>query len=119
MSEQGFSFEAASLRTIDLMPPEDVEDDAYDEVDTRLARYAQVAPLVDVDDIVDIVCSQLKESTQLRWLIEDALEDPHPDVTRPKVHINELLKMGREVLTAVAIAVDEQVGMLATTHGED
>jgi hypothetical protein len=78
-----------------------------------------VAKLVDVEDIIEVVCSQLKESTQLCWLIEDSLEDPHPDVTRPKVHVNELLKMGRAVLGAVAVAVDQQVSLLAVTQGED
>jgi hypothetical protein len=120
MESQVFSPAAFSLSAVDLISSEDCDDDEETQAaNARLARYAQVSKLVDVEDIIEIVCASLKESTQLRWLIEDSLEDPHPDVTRPKVHVNELLKMGREVLAAVAIAVDEQVGMLATTHGED
>jgi hypothetical protein len=120
MESQIFSAATFSLSTVDLIPSEDGDDDeATEETNARLARYAQLGKLVDVDDIIEIVCASLKESAQLRWLIEDSLEDPHSDVTRPKVHVNELIKMGREVLAAVAVAVDEQVGMLATAHGED
>jgi len=120
MESQAFSPATFSLSAVDLLPPEDSDDDeATQESNARLARYAQVARLVDVEDIIECVCATLKESTQLRWLVEDALDDPHPDVTRPKVHVNKLLKMGRAVLEAVAIAVDEQVSLLAVTHGED
>jgi hypothetical protein len=41
MSEQAFSFKDASLSTMDLLPPEDSDDDdATQETNVRLARYA-------------------------------------------------------------------------------
>ena len=66
MSEQAFSFKDASLSITDLLPPEDSDDDATQETNARLAHYAQVAKLVDVEDIIEIVCASLKDSTQLR-----------------------------------------------------
>src|SRR5687767_12138799 len=93
MESQVFSPATFSLSPVGLIPDDCDEDTDTQETNTRLACYARLGQLVDVEDIIEIVCSQLKESTQLRWLIEDSLEDPHPDVTRPKVHVNELLKM--------------------------
>jgi hypothetical protein len=114
MESQAFLPAQYSLSPVDLIPP---EEDEEAEVDERQARYARLGQLVDVEDVIEVVLSRLRESQQLQWLITDSLEDPHPDVQRPKVHVNELLKMGREVLEAVAVAVDEQVSMLDVVEG--
>ena len=117
MESQVFLPHAFSLSSLDLLPPNEADDDEEtQELDTRLARYAQVAKVVDVEDVIEVVLAGLRDSAQLRWMVKDSLEDPHPDVTRPKVHVNELLKMGRAVLEAVAVAVDEQVSMLDATR---
>jgi hypothetical protein len=111
MESQVFDPKAYALRDIDLIPPDD-EDLEETEVDARQARYARLGKLVDLEEIIEVVLCKLRDSTQLRWMIEDAIEDPHADVTRPNVHVSELLKMGRAVLEAVAVVVDEQVSML-------
>jgi hypothetical protein len=118
MESQVFLPQAFSLSPVDLIHADTDEDDEGDEVDARVARYARLGKLVDVEDIIEVVLSGLRDSAQLRWMVEDSIEDPHPDVTRPKIHVNELLKMGRAVLEAVAVAVDEQVGMLDATRVE-
>jgi hypothetical protein len=115
MESQVFSPQAFSLSPVDLIPPDADEDGGFDEVDERLARYARLGKLVDVEDVIEVVLSRLRESAQLRWMIEDSLEDPHQDMTRPRVHVSELIRMGQQVLDAVAVAVDEQVSLLDVT----
>src|SRR5262245_38125141 len=69
---------------VELIPPDD-EDEPFCEVDERQARYARIGKLVDVEGIIEVMLSKLRESTQFRWMVEDAIEDPHADVTRPNV----------------------------------
>jgi hypothetical protein len=111
MDAQPFLPAQYSLSPVDLIPPDDADDDVS-EVDERQARYARLGRLVDIEDIIEVVCASLKDSAQLRYLIEDSLEDPHPDVSSPRVHVSELIRMGQQVLNAVAVAVDEQIGLL-------
>ena len=86
-------------------------DNTRQYAEVMIEKYAG-GKLVDVAEIIEVVLCKLRDSTRLGWMIEDAIEDPHADVTRPNVHVSELLKMGRAVLEAVAIAVDEQVSTL-------
>ena len=54
-----------SLSPVDLIPPDADEDGGFDEADERAARYARLGKLVDVEDIIEVVCTRLTESTQL------------------------------------------------------
>jgi hypothetical protein len=112
MESQVFLPAQYSLNPVDLIPADD--DDEVAEVDERRLRYARLATLVDIDDIAEMVCARLKESVQLRYLIEDAIADPH-DLERPHVHINDALRMAQDVLVEVVTAVDEQISMLDVT----
>jgi hypothetical protein len=116
MSAQAVSFKEFSLSPVDLIPGDDVDADDP-EADARLARYARLAKSVDLEDVVELVLAKLRESTQLACLIQDALDFPHAEVSRPTVHVNELIKMGRQVLQAVAVCVDEQIGLLDVVEG--
>jgi hypothetical protein len=117
MQAQEFSPATYSLNPVALIPPDAEDDEPVDEVDERLARYARLGKLVDVEDVIEVVLSRLRESGQLRCLVEDSIEDPHQDITRPKVYVSELIRMGQQVLDAVAVAVDEQVAMLDVVEG--
>jgi hypothetical protein len=109
MESQAFLPARYSLSPVDLIPEDD--DDQVGEVDARHLRYARLGQLVDVEDIAEMVCARLKDSAQLRYLIEDAIADPH-DPERPHVHINDALKMAQDVLVEVVTAVDEQISVL-------
>lgn len=113
-AQQEFSPRDFSLSPVDLIPPAD--NDEVSEVDARQLRYARLATLVDVDDIAEMVCARLKESAQLRYLIEDAIADPH-DPERPHVHINDALRMAQDVLVEVVTAVDDQISLLDVVEG--
>jgi hypothetical protein len=108
MESQAFLPAQYSLSPVDLIPPE--EDEAA-EVDERQARYARLGKLVDLEDVMEMVLCRLRESTQLRYLIEDAIADPH-DTNKPRVHINDALRMAQDVLVEVVTAVDEQISVL-------
>jgi hypothetical protein len=113
MESQAFLPAQYSLSPVDLIPDDAAEVD--DEIDARAARYARFARVVDPDDIAEMVCARLTASLQLRYLIEDALADPH-DLSRPRVHTNDALKMAQDVLVEVVTAVDEHISMLAVVE---
>jgi hypothetical protein len=52
----------------------------------------------------------------LRYLIEDAIADPH-DPERPHVHINDALRMAQDVLVEVVTVVDDQISLLDVVEG--
>ena len=116
MDSQVFSPQAFSLSSVDLIPPDADEDSGFDEVDARLARYTRLGKLVDIEDIIEIVCARLKDSAQLPWLVEDAIADPH-DTDRPRVHVSDALRMARDVLREVVTAVDEQISVFDVVEG--
>jgi hypothetical protein len=116
MDSQVFSPQAFNLASTDLIPPDTDEDGGIDEVDARQIRYVRLGKLVDIEDIIEIVCARLKDSAQLRWLVEDAIADPH-DTDRPRVHVSDALRMARDVLREVVTAVDEQISVLDVTEG--
>jgi hypothetical protein len=110
-TNQPFSFKDYSLSPVDLMSEAEDDDLRGSEADTRQLHYARLGKLVDVEDVIEMVCARLKDSAQLRYLIEDAIADPH-DQDRPHVHINDALKMAQDVLVEVVTAVDEQISIL-------
>jgi hypothetical protein len=116
VESQVFDPKAFSLSPIDLIPPDDdVAEDV--EADARQARYARLGRLVDVEDILEMVCCRLKDSAQLRYLVEDAIAAPH-DPDRPRIHVNDALKMAQDVLVEVVTAVDEQISVLDVVEGD-
>ena len=114
MESQVFLPAQYSLSPVDLIPEDD--DDEVAEVDERQLRYVRLGKLVDVEDIVEMVCARLKESLELRHLVERAIADPH-DLERPHVHINDALRMAQDVLVEVVTAVDEQISLLDVVEG--
>jgi hypothetical protein len=106
-----------SLSTVDLIPPDDLdEDERVSEADERRARYARLGKRVDVDEVIATVCARLKDSAELRYLVEDAIADPH-DADRPRVHVSDALRMAQDVLVEVVTAVDAQISGLAVAEG--
>jgi hypothetical protein len=117
MEAQAFLPADYSLRTVDLIPPDDVDDDEpISEADERTARYARLGKLVDVEDVIEIVCARLKDSAQVHVMVEDAIADPH-DPDRPQVHVSDALRMVQDVLVEVVTAVDEQISILDVVEG--
>jgi hypothetical protein len=110
------SFKDYSLSTVDLIAPDDLDDDErVSEADERMARYARLGNRVDVEEVIAIVCARLKDSAQLRDLVEDAIADPH-DADRPRVHVSDALRMAQDVLVEVVTAVDEQISVLGVVE---
>jgi hypothetical protein len=119
MSTENFSFKDYSLSPVDLVPDELDEPDEVSELDARQARYRRLGKLLDVDDLIEVIIDKLRDSSQLRWMVEDAIQDPQAEIWRPRLHVSELVRMGQQVLDTVAIVVDEQVSMLDVTVPED
>lgn len=119
MSTETFSFKDYSLSPVDLIPADDdLDDEDFTEADERSARYARLGRLVDVDDVIEMVCSRLKESAQLRSVVEDAIADPH-DPDRPHIHVSGALRLTNDVLVEVVTAVDDLISMLDVTTDEE
>jgi hypothetical protein len=102
---------ASSYKEVVIFPVTLGERFIASEADERMARYARLGKLVDVEDVIEIVCARLKDSAQLRYLVEDAIADPH-DTDRPRVHASDALRMAQDVLVEVVTAVDEQISVL-------
>jgi hypothetical protein len=106
----------SSLSTVDLIPPDDLDEgERVSAADERRARYARLGKRLDVEEVIAIVCARLKESAELRDLVEDAIADPH-DADRPRVHVSDALRMAQDVLVAVVTAVDAQISRLAVVE---
>jgi hypothetical protein len=115
MESQAFDPKAFSLSPVEMIPPDD-DDAEGNELSERQACYQRVARLVDPDDIAEMVCARLKDSVELRHVIEDAIADPH-DTDRPRIHINDALMLAQDVLVEVVTAVNEMVSMLNVVEG--
>jgi hypothetical protein len=114
MSTENFiSYKDYSLSPVDLIPPDEPED--LGEVDERALNYRRYSRLVDVDDVLEVVASRLASSVELRSIIEDALRDPL-DRDRPHIHISDALRLTTDVLVEVNTALDDVIGMLASSE---
>jgi hypothetical protein len=110
MESQAFVPAAYSLRPIDLIPPDDFEDE--DDVDVRWLEYCRMAASVPRDEVLAVVLDELNSPVSPVFdLIDDALATPHPEPDRPRTHVMELIKLGQAVLNMVAKAVDDAVGL--------
>jgi hypothetical protein len=104
---QVFSPATYSLRTQDLLPPEDLDEDP----DVRQAEYRAAAKRLDVDDLMVVVGEMFSNSPVLRSLVVEALGDPFRADERKHFHVNDCLKLGDDVATVIAQAMDDAVGM--------
>jgi hypothetical protein len=96
-----------SLSPVDLIPP---DDDDEPDVDVRWLHYCEVAASLDREAIIDVVLDELRESSALLDMVEDACHNPH-EPGRPKTSLHELLALGKAALLLIARAVDDQVSL--------
>ena len=108
MESQAFLPANCSLRTQDLLPPDDFED----EDDNRLwQEYCRCAATVDCTHILDVVLSDLDcDDSPLLEFIDDAIANPH-EPGRPKANITDLARLGQPLLNLIAKAVDDDVNL--------
>ena len=110
MESQDFLPADYSLRTQDLLPPDDFEDE--DDNDVRWLEYCRMASTVPRDEGLAVVLDELNSLVSpLFDLIDDALATPHPEPDRPRTNVTDLIKLGQAILALVAKAVDDAVGL--------
>ncbi len=109
MESQAFLPADYSLRSQDLLPPDDFEDE--DDADVRWLEYCRMASTVPRDEVLAVVLDELNSPVSpLFDLIDDALATPHPEPDRPRTNVTDLIKLGQAILNLVARVVDDQVG---------
>jgi hypothetical protein len=109
MQSQTFLPADYSLRTQDLLPPDDFEDE--DDNDVRWLEYCREASHVDRTHILDVVLSDLDaDDSPLYEFIDDAVANPH-EPGRPKANITDLARLGQSLLNLIAKAVDDNVNL--------
>jgi hypothetical protein len=114
MGSPSFSARDFSLRHVDLMPPDDLEDE---DEDYRWRAYCHVASTLDRTRILEVVLSNLDaDGSPLYEFIDDAIANPH-EPGRAKANIMELAKLGQAVLNLIAKAVDDQVNLHMAVKG--
>ena len=108
MEAQGFLPADYSLRTQDLLPPDDFEDEDDNQ---PWLEYCRCAATVDRIHILNVVLSDLDaEDSPLYEFIDDAIRNPH-EPGRPKANITDLARLGQTILNCIAKAVDDQVNL--------
>jgi hypothetical protein len=107
-AQQEFSPRAYSLPEEALIP--DADDVDEPDVDVRWLHYCEIAATLDREAIIDVVLDELRESSVLLDLVEDACHQPH-EPGRPKTSLNDLLALGKAALLLIARAVDDQVSL--------
>jgi hypothetical protein len=101
MSTNTFSF-------VDLIPPDDFEDDA---ADIQWLEYCRMASTLDRKRILDVVLSDLDaEDSPLFEFIDDAIKNPH-EPGRAKANITDLARLGQSLLNLIAKAIDDNVNL--------
>ena len=109
IEQAGFIAREYSLSTVDLLPPDDFEDE--DDNDVRWLEYCRTASTMDRVHILDVVLSDLDaENSPLYEFIDDAIANPH-EPGRAKANITDLARLGQSLLNLIAKAVDDQVGL--------
>jgi hypothetical protein len=108
MESPSFSASDFSVCHVDLMPPDDLEDE---DEDYRWREYCHVASTLDRTRILEVVLSNLDaDGSPLYEFIDDAIANPH-EPGRAKANIVELAKLGQTILNLIAKAVDDQVNL--------
>jgi hypothetical protein len=107
-AQQEFLPRAYSLPEEALIPEADDVDEP--DVDVRWLHHCEVAASLDREAIIDVVLDELRESSALLDMVEDACHNPH-EPGRPKTSLHELLALGKAALLLIARAVDDQVSL--------
>lgn len=108
MSTDTFSFKDYSLSLVDLIPPDDIDND---DQDIAWREYCRVASTVDRARILEIVLSDLDaDDSPLYEFIDDAIAHPH-EPGRAKESVTKLAQLGQSLLNLIAQAVDAQVNL--------
>lgn len=96
-----------SLNPVDLVPDDDIEDDA----DVRWLHYCEVAATVDRQHILECVLSDLDaDDSPLFEFIDEAIRDPH-EPGRARDSVTNLARLGQSLLNLIAKAVDDAVNL--------
>jgi hypothetical protein len=105
VESQSFSARDFSLSPMDLILPDEPEDD-----DNRQWReYCRIASTLDRARILEVVLSDLDaDNSPLYEFIDDAIKHPH-EPGRPKESVTKLAQLGQSLLNLIAKAVDDQV----------
>ncbi len=112
MEWQVFSAATYSLRTQDLISPEDL-----DEADDAWADYCAEAGHVDRQHVLDCVLSSLDtDDSPLYTLIDSCLKDPQ-EPGRARESSTVLAALGQALLDRVASAVDDAVNLRMVAEG--
>jgi hypothetical protein len=108
MSTDTFSFKDYSLSPVDLIPPDDIDDN---DQDIAWREYCRVASTVDRARILEIVLSDLDaDDSPLYEFIDDAIAHPH-EPGRAKESVSKLAQLGQSLLNLIARAVDAQINL--------
>jgi hypothetical protein len=108
MESQVFDPKAYSLSPLDLIPPDDLEDE---DADVQWLEYCRLASTLERAHILEVVLSDLDaEDSPLYEFIDDAIATPH-EPQRPKANITDLARLGQSLLHLIAKAVDDQVNL--------
>jgi hypothetical protein len=105
----GFIPRNFSLSAVDLIDDDDT--DEADEVDTRWARYCEIARELDRDELMETILEELQENPELLSHLDDACLSPYEEPERPRADVGEMAKLGLAVLQVIISAVDNAVGM--------
>jgi hypothetical protein len=90
-----------------LLPDDDFEDD--DNIQWQ--EYCRMASTLDRARILEVVLSDLDaDDSPLYEFIDSALHEPH-EPGRPKESITKLAQLGQSLLSLIARAVDDAVGL--------
>jgi hypothetical protein len=108
MDAQVFDPKAFSVSAVDVIPP---DDDEVEAVDTRWARYGEIARELDRDELLDVIVEELKANPELLYQLEDCCTNPYREPERPNAHVGEMAKLGLAVLKVMINAVDHAVGI--------
>ena len=94
-----------SLSPIDLVAND------FEDTDVQWREYCRIARTVDRARILDVVLSDLDaEDSPLFELIDSAIQEPH-EPGRPRENITVLARLGQQILTLVAKAVDDAANL--------
>jgi hypothetical protein len=110
MESQVFLPAQSSISPMELIPDAD-DDDHVDEVDTRWARYCEIAQALDRDELLDVIVDELKANPEVLYQLEDCCTNPYQEPERPRAHVGEMAKLGLAVLQVIIGAVDHAVGI--------
>ena len=111
------SFRDYSPSPLDLI---DMTSDDQDDqlVQERARQYAALKRFVNLEDLIVHACSKLPAMIPVIAMAQDVLDAP-PDPKQPRAHVRDLIRVGQAVLNALTEAADEQISVVAVTHGRD